>query len=221
MRGMARSPFEDLVEKMRARGIDFDRGLTDREVQATEARFGFRFPEDLRALLQIALPKGRGFPDWRSGNESFLGEWLATPREGVLFDIEHNGFWLEEWGEPPGTLDEAKGIASRLIAQAPRLVPVYVHRMIPDDPHDAGNPVFSVHQTDIIYYGFDLADYLRHEFRLGEREPWPERVRSIRFWDLDRFQSVRWKDGGCVFDNSKGILPSSTNVESPPPGDPK
>src|SRR5262249_50757352 len=25
-------------------------------------------------------------------------EWLYLPRQGILFDIEHNSFWLEEWG---------------------------------------------------------------------------------------------------------------------------
>jgi hypothetical protein len=88
-----------------------------------------------------------------------------------------------------------------------KLIPIYGHRMMPDEPHLPGNPVFSVYQTDIIYYGYDLADYLRHEFHLPGREPWPERVRAIRFWDLDRFQDVRWADGPCAFDNSKGQLP--------------
>ena len=35
--------------------------------------------------------------------------------------------------------------------------------MMPDRPHLNGNPVLSVYQTDIVYYGFDLDDYLRHE----------------------------------------------------------
>ena len=38
----------------------------------------------------------------------------------------------------------------------------------------AGNPVFSVHQTDIIYYGCDLWDYFLNEFG-------PEAVRWQRF----------------------------------------
>jgi hypothetical protein len=38
--------------------IEFDAGLTDAEVAVTEARFGFRFPPDLRAFLQTALPRG-------------------------------------------------------------------------------------------------------------------------------------------------------------------
>jgi hypothetical protein len=86
--------------------------------------------------------------------------------------------------------------------------------MMPDEPHLPGNPVFSVHQTDIIYYGFDLADYLRHEFDFPGREPWPEQVRLIRFWNVDRFQEVRWgTDGSCVFDNSQGQLPKSWCAE--------
>jgi hypothetical protein len=219
---MDRSGWQDLVDQLcgteyqfglitsssPVHWINFDAGLTDAEVALTEARFGFRFPPDLRAFLQTALPRGPRFPDWRSGDEAALRDWLDMPRQGVLFDVEHNGFWLEEWGPRPGPVEEALRVAGELVAAAPRLIPVYSHRMMPDDPHLAGNPVFSVHQTDIIHYGFDLADYLRNEFGLPSREPWPERVRPIRFWDLDRFQEVRWgPDGGCVFDNNRGQLP--------------
>ncbi len=196
-----------LVTQMKERGIEFDAGLTDSEVGCTEACFGLRFPPDLCAFLQTAFPHGDQFPNWRSGEESALRDWLDLPRRGILFDIEHNGFWLEEWGTPPTTLADAKRKVSELIASAPKLIPIYLHRMMPDEPHEPGNPVFSVHQTDIIYYGFDLADYLRHEFGLPGREPWPEPLRPIRFWDLNRFQTVRWADGPCVFDNSQGQLP--------------
>jgi hypothetical protein len=198
--GMA-SWFE-MVAQMKARGIAFDRGLTDAEIAATEAKFGFCFPADLRAFLQAGLPKGRGFPDWR-GDEARLREQLAIPLEGILFDIEHNNFWLEEWGAPR-SLDEAKRIARDLIAAAPKLIPIFMHRMMPDEPGETGNPVLSVHQTDIIYYGFDLLDYFRHDFKLGDREPWPEKVRPIRFWDLARFQS-RWNQRSTTFDNTKRI----------------
>src|SRR5207249_2559582 len=123
---------------------------------------------DLKAFLQTALPVGENFPDWRSGDESALRAWLDLPRRGILFDIEHNGFWLEEWGPRPQTLDEAKPVANKLIDAAPRLIPIYMHRMMPAEPHLPGNPIFSVHQTDIIYYGMDLRDYLIHEFLAKE-----------------------------------------------------
>src|SRR5438105_3721957 len=70
--------------------IEFDAGLTDAEVAAVEGRFGFRFPPDLRAFLQTALPRGPQFPNWRSGDEGALQDWLNVPRQGVLFDVEHN-----------------------------------------------------------------------------------------------------------------------------------
>lgn len=170
--------------------IAFDPGLTDTEVADVEARFGFRFPPDLREFLQAALPRGPRFPDWRAGDEGALRAWLESPRHGVLFDVEHNGFWLDAWGARPEDLGEALRVAGEHVDAAPRLIPVYGHRFIPDEPHLPGNPVLSVHQTDIIHYGFDLTDYLRHEFGLP-REPWPGNVRPIRFWDPERFDDAR------------------------------
>lgn len=205
---MAEAMWDNLVAEVRGTGIAFDAGLTEAEVATAETRYGFRVPPDLRAFLQAGLPRGERFPDWRMGDETALREWLDLPRQGILFDIEHNGFWLDEWGPRPPSLAEAQRIANELFATAPRLIPVFMHRMMPAEPYLPGNPVFSVHQTDIIYYGFDLADYLRNEFGLSGREPWPARVRPIRFWELDRFQDVRWgPDGSCVFDNSRGQLP--------------
>jgi hypothetical protein len=87
--------------------VEFDAGLTDAEVAAVENRFGFRFPPDLREFLQTALPRGPQFPDWRSGDEARLRDWLDGPRQGILFDVRYNGFWLGEWGQRPRSLDEA------------------------------------------------------------------------------------------------------------------
>jgi hypothetical protein len=220
---MDRGGWQELVDKLRgvkvscgqdAAGyvlydrLEFDPGLSDPEVAAVEQRFGFKFPPDLREFLQTALPRGPRFPDWRSGDETELRDWLDTPRQGVVFDVQYNKFWLEEWGPRPGALTEALRIASDLVTAAPRLIPIYSNGMLPDEPHLAGNPVFSVHQTDIIVYGYDLADYLRTVFKLPDPATEPQEVRPIRFWDLDRFQQVRWgPDGSCAFDNSRGQLP--------------
>ncbi len=213
--------WQDLIEELRraeyqfglitpttsAYRVEFKPGLTDAEVAETEERFGFRLPPDLRDFLQTALPRGPRFPDWRSGDEEELREWLDQPRQGILFDIEHNGFWLPEWGPRPGPLEEALRVASELVVGAPWLIPIYGHRMMPDEPHLPGNPVFSVHQTDIIFYGSNLEIYLRREFGLGDLDPGFGNEAPIRFWDVERFQEVRWANGPCVFDNSKGPLP--------------
>jgi hypothetical protein len=167
--------------------VEFAPGLSDSEVAAAEQTFAFRFPPDLRAFLQTALPCGQ-FPNWRSGDEAALRSRLDLPRKGILFDVQHNGFWLPEWGEHPEQLEQALRIASDSVGAAPKLIPIYAHRMMPDEPHLPGNPVFSVHQTDIIYYGFDLADYLRHEFHIPGREPWPETVRQSGSGTLTAFK---------------------------------
>jgi hypothetical protein len=203
---VATSVWQHLVEQLRGRGIAFDAGLTDAEVEAAEARFGIRFPPDLRAFLQTALARGKLFPDWRAGDEADLREWLDLPRRGILFDVG-NGFWMEDWGARPATWDEAQQLVSSLIAAAPKLVPVCQHRMMPDEPHAPGNPVFSVHQADIIWYGFDLEDYIQNEWNLPGRRSW-QNPKPIRFWDIERFQSVRWNGGGgWRYDNSAGLLP--------------
>ena len=41
--------------------VEFDAGLTDAEIVAVECKFAFRFPPDLRAFLQTALPAAQNF----------------------------------------------------------------------------------------------------------------------------------------------------------------
>ncbi|HEY7814859.1 MAG TPA: hypothetical protein VIC62_16555 [Nakamurella sp.] len=41
--------------------------------------------------------------------------------------------------------------------------------------------MFSVHQSDVIYYGADLADYLRREFDPGTHRE-PSMWGYVRFW---------------------------------------
>lgn len=200
-----------LIEEIRETGIAFEAGLTDEEVSSAESTFQIHFPPDLREFLQTGLPSGKGFPNWRDGNIEQLKEWIDSPRMGVLFDVKHNGFWLEEWGPTPPSFEEAQRIVDDVVFAAPRLIPIYIHRMMPSEPFLAGNPVFSVHQTDIIYYGIDLRDYLIHEFLVRKSVgvwPIPQNIRKIAFWDVERFQNCRWgPNGSCIFDNSRKQLP--------------
>nr|CAP47646.1 putative integron gene cassette protein [uncultured bacterium] len=163
--------------------INFDAGLNDAEIASIESRFDFQFPADLRSFLQAGMPQGEGFPDWRGADETVLQEWLDTPRKGIVFDVEHNGFWLPEWGSRPPSLDQAMQHASQMVKAAPTLIPIFEHRMLPVEPQSAGNPVFSVQQTDIIYYGFDLVSYLCREFGLTPPAEIPAEPRAVRFWD--------------------------------------
>jgi hypothetical protein len=64
----------------------------------------------------------------------------------------------------PGTLSAGLDIARKDFVTWPKLLPIYGHRFLAAQPCRAGNPVFSIKQTDIIYYGADLPHYLLNEF---------------------------------------------------------
>ncbi len=177
MRGWSRS-----LELMRARGCSIEPGLTAAERARAEERFAIRFPPDLAELLRVGLPTGEGFPQWRSLDASIEAQ-LAWPLEGMLFDVEHNGFWMPEWGQRPADLEAANAVATAAVRAAPALVPLYAHRYLPAEPLEAGNPVFSVYQTDVIYYGHDLASWIEAEWGVGyERAIRFDVIRPIRFW---------------------------------------
>ena len=64
-----------------------------------------------------------------------------------------------------------------------KLVPLYAHRFLPAAPAQEPSPVLSVYQTDVIYYGDNLLDYIAHEFELPPRHAaGPGGVRRISFW---------------------------------------
>ncbi len=67
------------------------------------------------------------------------------------------------------------------VAAAPTLIPLIGHRFLPSEPNEAGNPVFSVYQTDIIYYGANLEHYFNNEFR-GWSASEDGAYRQIPFW---------------------------------------
>ncbi|WP_318209169.1 hypothetical protein [Streptomyces sp. SJL17-1] len=156
---------EDARVLLRMLPAEIAPGLSASELDAVEARFGFGFSADHRVFLGAGLPLGSPrWPDWRHGDPDDLAERLARPVEGVLFDVEHNGFWHPSWSPRPSGNSEALKVARAESASVPPLVPVYSHRYLPGTPGEWGHPVLSVVQTDIIVYGNDLADYLRHEF---------------------------------------------------------
>jgi hypothetical protein len=154
---------------------------TEAELDAAQARFGFFFPPDLRALLL----KHRlvGALDWTRDHDA-IAERFAWPYEGLLFDVENNVLWRPEWGPRPDDPAERAVVLRRVVDTAPKLIPVFGHRYIPETPHEADNPVFSVYQADIIVYGVNLAHYLHEEFHRGEDFACADlpRLKTIPFW---------------------------------------
>eukprot|EP00929_Paragymnodinium_shiwhaense_P054960 TRINITY_DN27555_c0_g1_i1.p1 TRINITY_DN27555_c0_g1~~TRINITY_DN27555_c0_g1_i1.p1 ORF type:complete len:274 (+),score=49.51 TRINITY_DN27555_c0_g1_i1:85-906(+) len=121
-------------------------GIITEEFEAVEAKYGFRFPPDLKAFLRVGMPKG--WHNWHAlasdeiplgfhgDTVSFVLDWHATPEEE-----EH-----------------------REAARNHPLIPIVGHRMIPSIPCQAGLPVFSMHQcSDNIVDGENFWVWLERE----------------------------------------------------------
>jgi hypothetical protein len=177
---------EFLIQSLKAKGVQFEAGLTDNEFSQIESLFQIKFPPDLLLFLQLELPISTKFVNWRKAlsssiEKNIIHERLDGPLEGILFDIEHNNFWFDSWGAKPEKYEDQVKIATRYYHEYPKLIPIFAHRYIPDRPNKMENPVFSVHQTDIIYYGYNLATYLSNEFAF----PLPAALTTVEHPDLN------------------------------------
>lgn len=152
-------------------------GLTAREFDEVEQRYGFEFADDHRAFLAEGLPvwtdgddhpdktTDLGWPDWRNGDPGRLRAHLDFALENALWRIEAGGYWHPWWPDQrPDDPTEAVRIARTRLADDGPLVPLYIHRYLPAGRGQWGHPVLSVWGVDVIYYGNDLVDYIDHEF---------------------------------------------------------
>ena len=154
-------------------------GYTRAELDQAQERYRVNFPPDLIALFLERRP-ARGYA-WHT-KDSRIREMFDWPLRMLTFDVEH-GFWWPEWGDRTSVADERREIIKSFLATKSRLIPVYSHRFLPEMPGTAGNPVFSMHGFDTIYYGSNLAEYFLHEFeRPHETRYVTGEVRHIPFW---------------------------------------
>ncbi len=211
---MNKQQIDFLVNEMKKAGIKFGDGLTDKEVELIENKFNFQFPPDLKVFLQNKLPFCEGFVNWRWALHSKTQYNLVVERinwtlDGMLFDVEHGKWYENFWGEQPKTLEEKIAKVTDLYKTYPKLIPIFSHRYIPSTPNKVGNPVFSVHQTDIVYYGNDLASYFSNEFyfelddKLFNRPKKPNR--TIAFWgELVQYLDDEFAKGLAKYEEKYG-----------------
>jgi hypothetical protein len=138
-------------------------GYSPAELDDIQLRWKLQFPPDLLKLLAHRRPLLSGGFDWIDGTHEEIELLLRWPAESFMFDVLENGLWWQEWGPSPPSSSGKIGRVTELLADAPRLIPLGGHRYIPETPSESGNPVFSVYQSDIIYYGADLADWILRE----------------------------------------------------------
>ena len=158
-------------------------GYTDCELEEIQHRWQLDFPPDLVELLHEKRPLGDGPAafDWLLSSAEQIQGRLDWPFDSFLFDVEHDQLWWPEWGPRPENAHDRRGQLANAFAKAPKLIPLFGHRYLPAEPCEAGNPVFSVYQSDVIYYGANLQDWLDREFGGWDAAPWPP-LKRIRFW---------------------------------------
>jgi hypothetical protein len=168
--------------------VQLDAGLSDVDISRIEEQFDFTFCREHRQFLQLAVPTGEpSWPGWRYGSLEDLQGRLDWPIDGVIFDVHNNAFWPASWGRRPRNEALAEREARAHLARVPKLVPIYSHRYLPADPAPVPSPVFSVYQTDVVYYGDNLLDYVAHEFGGTAGAEITGKPPYVRFWtDLVR-----------------------------------
>ena len=175
--------YTEIISFLAACGVDFAPGLAQDEVERIEKIYGIQFPKSLRTFLMEALPVSAGFYNWRDfqpTNINRIKQVMNLPAKQIQ-EYAQEVEWNEEWGEKPDNLEDLEQVVRKRLECAPRLMPVYAHRYIPvmasDDP-----PIISVHDTDVIYYGKNLADYFEVEFGKKLSEINVLSIEPIPFW---------------------------------------
>ncbi|WP_442773926.1 hypothetical protein [Lactococcus hircilactis] len=163
--------------------IPLHKGLTAGEIDKCEEIYNVSFPKNLRTMLMEFCPiqtsKKGGWYNWFDFSEENIQQIkkrIDWQFDGLLFDIEQNGFWLKEWGKAPDKMAECLKIAKCKLQGIPKLVPIFGHRYTTGDVDTKKNPVFSIWQADVIYYGATLYDYFKIEF-----EPDAEKRKNMKY----------------------------------------
>lgn len=159
------------------------KGISPNELDQIEEQLALKLPPDFRCLLENLHDPLEVFFPWNKFTLAEYQESIEWIISGIEFDIEHNSCWLSRWGTRPEDLTEAKMVMREDFKGWPRLVPIKGHRYLAVEPCLAGNPVFSIWQTDIICYGATLGEYLINEFveQIPNPAAWTPK-RDIPIW---------------------------------------
>jgi hypothetical protein len=184
------APTLERFEERRLFGCDWQPGtrwlggLAEGHVATVEHDWALRFPPDYRLFLKhlhavdrpMKCRAGRksasdtptlrdapSFYNWVTEGD-ILRDRLDELATGLEFDVEEAGLWRPAWGARPATAGARARRVRALVDAAPRLIPVFGHRYLLAEPCRAGNPVFSIVQSDLIIYGADLRTYFLAEF---------------------------------------------------------
>lgn len=182
-----------LKKQMYEQGITFLEGLSSDELEQIELVYNVILPKTFTSFYSKQLPIGNGFYNWRDFSEKNISEIKNKMTnyiiEGILFDIEYNDFWIDKWGDMPKSLKDKALILETELEKAPKLLPIFKHRFMVAETFSVGidSPIISIVQSDIIFFGHNMTEYLEIEF-LENKQTLVIEYPVINFWSDLIFQ---------------------------------
>ncbi len=175
-------------------------GLSEKEITHIETELGFKLPEDFVYLLQNIQDPDRVFFPWKNFEKKEYDESIAWVLHGIEFNVSNAQLWLPWWEEQPDNLEDALEIVRKDFPTWPKLLPIHSHRFLAAEPCQKGNPVFSIMQTDIIYYGANLGHYLAQEFVESNHtfHTYDQLIKPIEIWG-EFAEATFWYDRAGKF----------------------
>jgi hypothetical protein len=98
--------------------------------------------------------------------------------EGLLFDVERNGFWWHAWGSPPDEIPERLAEARERLSEVPRLTPLWSNLFLADTDD---SPVFSIEQADLYVPALTLPDLITQRSE-DSLDPTDYPIGAVPFW---------------------------------------
>jgi hypothetical protein len=158
-------------------------GLSDPALEALEQRWSLRFPPDYRLFLKILhcldkpitiatydgdtreiIPADSSlFHNWQTDTHLLTNAYQQII-DDLRYEVVHNNVWKPGWGRKPVSKYGQSQQIGVLISQAPKLIPIYDHRFLLSEPYQAGNPVISIRQSEIVIYAPDFYSFLCKDF---------------------------------------------------------
>jgi len=172
-----------LIKRLEKKGIVFEQGLSAEEIDKIEEIYDIEFPYELKDMYMKSLPISEGFYKWRdfsAQNIEYIKYVITSPKQWIEEHTEDVN-WSYHWEEEPVDPKERIKRIQEKVRLSPKLIPIWGHRYMTSGRIEQ-KPVFSVHGSDIIYYGENLDKYLKIEFLGKPHNILFNRIKEVPFW---------------------------------------
>lgn len=157
-----------IINKLKEKGVKFDKGLTSREFIAIEHIYGFEFPGDIKRFFALALPISEGFYNWRDFSETnveSIKQILNKIKQSFIFSMKRSKD-LEKFNKIFPLVNDEKELKECLcdyLDKSPSLIPIYNYDFCFSNISDM--PILTYKPpTNLSVLGINLEDWLKKKF---------------------------------------------------------